>query len=437
MRVDQAAVVFAISMLAAFAAAEARAETLDEAWAVALSTDPGLDASRSNAAAAQSGLASARAERLPSIKSQASYSVYNNPLVYQVTVPPIPGVLPDGAAGSLDLNEDEFALADVRVTQPLFTFGRISRGIDAARAEVAAAQAGEQRAALDVKLSVAEAYIRVLQAQRLVQVSDSTVKSLEAHTQDVESLVRRGAGIRANLLAAQVAMSNARQFQLEMNNFLSVARAAYNRALMRPLDAAVDLEELAEPVDQYDLENLTQQALAGRPELAQLSAKSDAIQSQAGSVRRAYYPQLFVEGGVSYIENEFLEDETFSHVSVLAEWSFFDAGRKRQKANQLQHSAQAVSSRRQEVESLIALEVKKAWLDLDSTRERVRVNRDALESADENLRVSRNRYRNGAGTNTEVLDAQRLRTQTYSAYYTSLYDATLAHMSLLRATGAL
>ncbi len=284
MRVDQTAVVFAISMIAAFAAAEARSETLDEAWAVALSTDPGLDASRSNAAAAQSGLASARAERLPSIKSQASYSVYNNPLVYKVTVPPIPGVLPDGAVGSVDINEDEFALAYVRVTQPLFTFGRISRGIDAARAEVAAAQAGEQRAVLDVKLGVAEAYIRVLQAQRFVQISDSTVKSLEAHTQDVESLVRRGAGIRANLLAAQVAMSNARQFQLEMNNFLSVARAAYNRALMRPLDAPVDLEELPEPLDQYDLENLTQQALAGRPELAQLSAKSDAIQSQAGSV---------------------------------------------------------------------------------------------------------------------------------------------------------
>ena len=328
-------------------------------------------------------------------------------------------------------------LAGIRVTQPLFTFGRISRGIDAARAEVAAAQAGEQRAALDVKLSVAKAYIRVLQAQRLVQVSDSTVKSLEAHTQDVESLVRRGAGIRANLLAAQVAMSNARQFQLEMNNLLSVARAAYNRTLMRPLDAPVDLEELPEPVDQYDLENVTQQALAGRPELAQLSAKSDAIQSQAGSVRRAYYPQLFVEGGASHIENEFLEHETFTHVSVLAEWSFFDSGRKRQRANRLQHSAQAVSSRRQEVASLIALEVKKAWLDLESTRERVRVNRDALESADENLRVSRNRYRNGAGTNTEVLDAQTLRTQTYSTYYRSVYDAALAHMNLLRAIGAI
>ena len=77
------------------------------------------------------------------------------------------------------------------------------------------------------------------------------------------------------------------------------------------------------------------------------------------------------------------------------------------------------------------------WLDLDSTRKRVRVNRDALENADENLRVSRNRYRNGAGTNTEVLDAQTLRTETYSTYYRSVYDAALAHMKLLRAAGTL
>ncbi len=437
MRMTQAVVVVAMSMLAASAAMEAKTETLDEAWSAALATDPGLEASRAKALAARSGLASARAERLPSVKGQASYSVYDDPLAYGVVIPPIPGVLPDGASGGLELNEEEFGLADVRVTQPLYTFGRISRGVDAARAELAAAQAGGQGTVLDIKLEVAEAYIGVLQAQRLVEVSDSMVESLEAHTHDVDNMVRRGAGIRANLLAAQVAAANALQFQLEMNNALSVGRAAYNRALARPLDAPVDLQELPEPVDEYDLQNLTEQALSGRPELAQLSAKADALRSQAGSVGRANYPQLFVEVGASYIENEFLVDETYTHAAVLAEWNFFDSGRRRKQAKQLRHTAQAVSFTRQEIESLITLEVKKAWLDLDSTRKRVRVNRDALVNADENLRISRNRYRNGAGTNTEVLDAQTLRTETYSTYYRSVYDAVLAHMKLLRAAGTL
>ena len=65
------------------------------------------------------------------------------------------------------------------------------------------------------------------------------------------------------------------------------------------------------------------------------------------------------------------------------------------------------------------------------------VNQKALESADENLRVSKNRFQQGAGTNTEVLDAQTLRTQAYSNYYRSLYNAVLADVQLLRAIGVL
>jgi outer membrane protein TolC len=93
--------------------------------------------------------------------------------------------------------------------------------------------------------------------------------------------------------------------------------------------------------------------------------------------------------------------------------------------------------KRTNVESLITLQVKKAWHDLDSAQQQVEVNQQALASADENLRVSQNRYQQGAGTNTEVLDAQTLRTQAYSNYYRSLYDSVLAEMQLLRAIGAL
>ena len=86
---------------------------------------------------------------------------------------------------------------------------------------------------------------------------------------------------------------------------------------------------------------------------------------------------------------------------------------------------------------MITLQVKKAWHDLDSAQQQVTVNEKALASADENLRVSRSRYEQGAGTNTEVLDAQTLRTQAYSNYYSSLYDSVLAEKQLLRAAGAL
>ena len=89
------------------------------------------------------------------------------------------------------------------------------------------------------------------------------------------------------------------------------------------------------------------------------------------------------------------------------------------------------------VESVIALQVKTAWHELDSAKQQVVVNQSTLESADENLRVTRDRYEEGEGTNTEVLDAQTLRTQSYSNYYRSIYDSILAEQNLLRAIGTL
>ncbi len=412
-------------------------ESLSGAWAIALSVDPDLEASRWQASAAQRGLRAARAERLPTLSARGSYSVYDNPLTINAPIPPIPVFLPNGATASVTANQREFFLGGVRATQALYTFGRIKNAIHAAGAEVTAAVADGQRTELDVKLQVAQAYVGVLKAQRLLEVAQDGVKSLEAHEREVGNLVDQGVGIRANLLAVQVALANARQLRLQMQNLRTVAQASYNRALQRPLDNLVEVQDLSRPAQDYDLELSISQALNQRPEIGFLSAKVRALRSSAKSIRAGNRPQIVLDGGYSFIENRFLEHESFNNVAVLAEWNFWDAGRKGNRTAQLEQSAEGLLRKRTHLESMITLQVKKAWHDLDSTQQQVDVNQAALESADENLRVSIARYQQGAGTNTEVLDAETLRTRAYSNYYSSLYDSLLAEMQLQRAMGTL
>ena len=51
------------------------------------------------------------------------------------------------------------------------------------------------------------------------------------------------------------------------------------------------------------------------------------------------------------------------------------------------------------------------WLAVEDASQRLDTARAARAQADENLRVARDRYRNGVGTHTEVLDAEALRAQ--------------------------
>jgi len=57
----------------------------------------------------------------------------------------------------------------------------------------------------------------------------------------------------------------------------------------------------------------------------------------------------------------------------------------------------------------------------------------AIEQAKENLRISRERYKEQIATSTDVLDAQTLLSRTMTNYYNALYDFKISKASLYRA----
>jgi len=405
-----------------------RAESLPEAWNAGLTVDQQLESSRWNASAAQRGLYAAKAERLPSVDANAMYYMLDKPVAFSAS-------LPGFGPFSFDFVQREGLIAGAHVSQPLYTFGKIQSGIDAAGAQVTAAVSDQAKNELDVMLRVSTAYINVLLAQRAVEVAEQSVQSLESHARDVMNRVKEGVGIRNDQLAADVSLSAARQQLLQANAMLDIAKASFNRSVGRPLDTEVQLDEIREPTGQYELEQLTQMALATRPEIAALSAATRAVRSQAKAVRAGCKPQLMLRGGVDYIEDRYLRDQTYSSLMLMGQWNIFDSGRKHNTAAKLEQTGEALLRKRSDVESLIELQVRQAWRELQTNRQRVLVNRAALTSAQENVHVAKTRYDQGAGTNTEVLDAETLRTNTRRNYYQSLYESVQSLMKLCRAVG--
>ena len=109
----------------------------------------------------------------------------------------------------------------------------------------------------------------------------------------------------------------------------------------------------------------------------------------------------------------------------------------RHKARALENEARASADARQDAESAIRLQVRQSWLDIQETRQRMTVAGQALEQAQENLRVARDRYTSGMGTNTEVLDAEALRHKSETNHIDAIYDNALAQLQLRRAVGIL
>jgi outer membrane protein TolC len=147
--------------------------------------------------------------------------------------------------------------------------------------------------------------------------------------------------------------------------------------------------------------------------------------------------QVALQGGYVYQQNEYLDPNGYAVLGLGVLWTPVDSGRTSHRANALDEKAEAAIRFRKDAESMIALEVRQKWFDLETALLRVEVTKQATAQADENERVARDRYQHQVGTNTEVLDAETLRVQAYTNFYNSSYEAMLAELRLRRAVGNL
>jgi outer membrane protein TolC len=422
-------IVAVILALAGAGPGPASAENLTDAWTAAIAADRQLGAARQRTDAARATLSAAEGARLPRFMIEGGYSALDNEPAARLTTPL--------GASQFPTAPDQSASYRASLSVPLYTSGRLARGIDAAEAGLDAQQADEARTLADLKLMVAGAYLDVLRARRALEVAEQNVSSLGSHAADVEAHFRRGLVARNHLLAAQVALADARQRAIRAHNQLDLASAGYNRLLGRALTAAVALDEIEARPGTEGIEALSERALAQRPELKAATRQEAALRHQSSAERAAAWPQLELSLDQRYQENPYQVHETLRSATVGLRWDVFDGNVVRQRAAATAHRATAAAEERADLASRIRLQVRQAWLDEQETEKRIAVAREALAQADENLRVVRSRYREGIGTNTEVLDAESQRVQSYTNYYGATYDAVLADLRLRHALGEL
>jgi len=405
------------------------AETLQQAWETALAENHSLKAAQETVASAEEQLLVARAVRLPGVSFRTGYTARDNEPQLRATLGSTTMELPV---------ENQYSLAyQATATLPLYTSGRITSGIDAGTAMVKASEADKTSVVLDLKMQVAEAYVSILRGVRGLEVAKSHVASLKAHERDVLALYNQGIVAQNDRLASQVSLADARQQMIQIENNLDLAQAAFNRLLQRPLDQETTVEELTLENSNESLSILTRKALDQRSELAALTKKIQAMRNQATGVRAEDMPQIALAGGYGYQQNDYLVEEGQWSITLGLEWNLFDGGVSNHKANAIARQANGLQEQYNDFASIISLQARQAWLDTQETQKRLQVTSKAIAHAEENLKVSRNRYNSGMTTNTEVLDAETLRVKSQYNHANARYDRLLAILHLKRAIGQL
>ena len=201
--------------------------------------------------------------------------------------------------------------------------------------------------------------------------------------------------------------------------------------------ANVQLSSLHVGTLAYDVDQLTLSVLARRQELMEIDAQIATHRHPAESAAAANRVQVHLQGAYTFCENRYQSPEGITSAGLGVWWNLFDGGRAKSQVEEEERLAQALAHQRADLQSQIQLEVRRAWLAVEETRQRLSVTRQAIERAEENLRVTRQRYASGMATNTDVLGAETLRVQTYRNHNNYVYDGVMAELRLHKATAAL
>lgn len=417
-----------------------RSLTADEAVRLGLEHNAMLRAARADADAARAAYRQARAARLPSLSSQASYTrLSDNIPEIAFSTDFLPGPDTTFTLAPVELNR---YYAEVAVEQPLFTGFRLRNQIRASRhrAEAAAYEASQEEA--DVALQIRQAYWRLYQALTMQEATGEALALVEAHLQDVQNRRDVGAALVSDVLTAQTRRSEVLLENVEARNAVRVARLELNRLAGLPLDAEVrpTAEVTVEPLPD-DAAVLVARAQEAQPTLDALGAQVDALEAQVAATRGAWLPEVALAGRYVYARPNqyfFTEQDAFKatwEAGAVLRWNLFDGGARLAETRQAQARLDAAQARLDAAQEGVAITVTRQYLEVQRAAEAVGVAAQIVEEAEETLRMVQQQYAEGAALSAQVLDAEQTARMAQARHAQALADYAIARAALLHALG--
>jgi HAE1 family hydrophobic/amphiphilic exporter-1 len=190
---------------------------------------------------------------------------------------------------------------ELGVTQPLFTWGKVSAAVRAAKEGLQTAEDqlnfSRQAAVRDVTI----AFYDVLLARELNRIAVQNLKQKERHLDEAKNKYALGTATDYDVLAAEVGVKNARPEVIRTENLTRTTRERLNFLLAGeaeglPLEGVLLADVAAAP----SVDEVIASAWDNRPELAELKHRAAVARELAKIARAGDKPQVEFRGGVGW-----------------------------------------------------------------------------------------------------------------------------------------
>ena len=374
-------------------------------------------------------LLAAKNKQLPELTVSGSY-------LYLPLEPNVDLKIPGMAGGGPKVSNVLYGSANLSV--PIYSGGRIKYGIKSAEYLVEASKLNAENDKNAIAYNISQAYNNLFKANEVVKLLKENLISSQKRDESFIKLENNGVIARNDRLKAQLQTSNIELQLMEAENNYSIANINMDLLLGLPDNTEIEVDsnyigedDLGKPDDYYL--NLARE---NRNDIKALDYQRKAAALGTKSAKAEHLPSLAFTGG--YVAADIPKLLTITNavnVGVGIQYNLSNIWKKNSSYVQSKAKEQELAANNDLLNDNVTLEVRRDYQNDLFAHKKIDVYQRALEQAEENYRITLNKYNAGLETITNLLDADTAKITANVNVITSKADAALAHKKLLQTTG--
>lgn len=408
--------------------------TLQQSIEIGLKNSRQIKISESALKSSDARITEYTSQMLPKLSLSAGYNYLNLNDPHQLGLGPIPIQV-----------KNPFYLYGMQLSiqQPIFTGFQLSSLRSAAENSYEAVNLEHQKNINNKALEIRTSFWNFYKAHRLVELTEEYLRSLEEELRITKNFLENGLVTTNDYLKLQLQSSNTMLQLIDAKNNLSLARAAFNKSIGLPLNDSTEIEISFQSYQELKLQysDMISEAIQNRVEIKAIEFKIKSSEDRITAANSNWWPKLYA-GGNFYLYN--VNAETFSidneklqlwSVGLSLNWDLWNWGYTSSKSEQAE---QEMLQNRESLDLLkdqIELEVYNAYLALNSQIEKLKVSQLVVASAEENFRITKEKYENQLATTSDLIEAEAELLNSKSRLAISQADYDLAKAKLDLAVG--
>lgn len=343
-----------------------------------------------------------------------------------------------------------FDRTDITLIQPLYTFGKITSGKEAAAGGVKVDEARADQKASDIILKVHEYYYGLLLARELRALVLDVKDKLDSAKEKVEQQLAEDSKSvdEMDLLKLKTFGGVVDRYLNEADKSVELAHHALGMTIgQEKTDGFEVADQRLKPASRtlFDLNTYIEKARLFRPEFTQLREGLRARQALIEVAKSDYYPTFFAAGLFSYayssnrdyLKNPYVYDP-FQHLEAGAvlglKWDI-NFGITSAKVQSARAEHEKLLETQAFAEAGIPLQVRKAYLEVVEANKNIKATEESYTAARKWLVSAVANFDLGIGEAKEIFEALRAYAENRAENYKTIYNYNLALANLDHMTG--